>query len=143
MNLETYSVIEEYPMVTDSIEVKLSPDFFLEDKSDGSVKPIMETRSKIADNHNNVLLLQVNVSSYGKTVNGKKLYTIKYGVRVAFRFNKDLDPSVNDDPNFINFYAEKIYQRVADRIGHIGYDMGLIISMPMTRPEIIHHSRFN
>ncbi len=135
MDSKDYIVVEEFPIVVDSIEVKLSPSFYLNNNSNGVTEPHLEVTSTIVKDKKEILLQRVLVDCTGKSKEGI-LYEIKYGVRFALRFDKELDKEMLNNQNFVNFFAEKVYQRISDRINHIGFDMGLLISLPLTRPKI-------
>ena len=80
--------------------------------------------------------MRIVVNAVGKSDKEAVLYSIQYGVRVALQFNKQVSEEEINDKEFVNFYAEKVYQRIADRINHIGFDMGVAVMMPMFKDGI-------
>lgn len=136
MSFKDYVVVNEQPIITDHIEVKVLNDFF----SQTAGNPGRNYPSTIVTNvvpvNKNILLMRIVVNAVGKNDKEAVLYSIQYGVRVALQFNKEIGESEINDKEFINFYAEKVYQRIAERINHIGFDMGVAVMMPMFKDGI-------
>lgn len=133
MSFKDYKVVNEQPIITDHIEVKVLNDFFSQSSGNlGKNYPSMVVTNVVPVN-GNILLMRIVVNAIGKNEKEETLYSIQYGVRVALQFNKEIGKKEIEDQEFVNFYAEKVYQRIADRINHIGFDMGVAVMMPMFR----------
>ena len=131
MSFKGYMVVNEQPIITDHIEVKVLNDFFSQTSNNpGRNYPSMIVTNVVPVNKN-ILLMRIVVNAVGKSDKEAVLYSIQYGVRVALQFNKEIGEDEINDKEFVNFYAEKVYQRIADRINHIGFDMGVAVMMPM------------
>ncbi len=136
MSFQDYKVVNEQPIITDHIEVKVLNDFFSQTSNNpGKNYPSMVV-TNVVPVKGNILLMRIVVNAIGKNDKEKTLYSIQYGVRVAIQFNKEIGKKDIDNKEFVNFYAEKVYQRVADRINHIGFDMGVAVLMPVFREGI-------
>ena len=136
MSFKGYTVVNEQPIITDHIEVKVLNDFFfLTSNNPGRNYPSMIVTNVVPINKN-ILLMRIVVNAVGKSDKEAVLYSIQYGVRVALQFNKQVSEEEINDKEFVNFYAEKVYQRIADRINHIGFDMGVAVMMPMFKDGI-------
>lgn len=128
--------MNEQPIITDHIEVKVLNDFFSQTSNNpGRNYPSMIVTNVVPINKN-ILLMRIVVNAVGKSDKEAVLYSIQYGVRVALQFNKQVSEEEINDKEFVNFYAEKVYQRIADRINHIGFDMGVAVMMPMFKDGI-------
>lgn len=133
MSFKDYKVVNEQPIITDHVEVKVLNKFFSQSSSNpGKNYPSMVV-TNVVPVDGKILLMRVVVNAIGKNEKDETLYSIQYGVRVALQFNQEIGKKEIEDQEFINFYAEKVYQRVADRINHIGFDMGVAVMMPMFR----------
>lgn len=136
MSFKGYTVVNEQPIITDHIEVKVLNDFFSQTSNNpGRNYPSMIVTNVVPINKN-ILLMRIVVNAVGKSDKEAVLYSIQYGVRVALQFNKQVSEEEINDKEFVNFYAEKVYQRIADRINHIGFDMGVAVMMPMFKDGI-------
>lgn len=136
MSFKGYEVVNEQPIITDHIEVKVLNDFFSQTSNNpGRNYPSMIVTNVVPINKN-ILLMRIVVNAVGKSDKEAVLYSIQYGVRVALQFNKQISEEEINDKEFVNFYAEKVYQRIADRINHIGFDMGVAVMMPMFKDGI-------
>lgn len=136
MSFKGYAVVNEQPIITDHIEVKVLNDFFSQTSNNpGRNYPSMIVTNVVPINKN-ILLMRIVVNAVGKSDKEAVLYSIQYGVRVALQFNKQISEEEINDKEFVNFYAEKVYQRIADRINHIGFDMGVAVMMPMFKDGI-------
>lgn len=136
MSFKGHVVVNEQPIITDHIEVKVLNDFFSQTSSNpGRNYPSMIVTNVIPVNKN-ILLMRIVINAVGKSDKEAVLYSIQYGVRVALQFDKEIGEDEINDKDFVNFYAEKVYQRIADRINHIGFDMGVAVMMPMFKDGI-------
>lgn len=132
MPLPEFKIVKEIPMITDVIEARVLPSFYQEDNSKvGRSNPVMDVSSQLGSD-SKVILLRAVMTVTGKNGNNEEaFFTIKYGVRFGFYTEPALTVEQVGSDDFLAFVRNRVYQRIADRVNHIGLDLGLVLNLPI------------
>ncbi len=132
MCLPEFKIVNEAPMMTDTIEAKVFPSFYQVDNSRvGKSIPILDVSSQLGSDPK-IILLRAVMTVTGKTDNNAEdFFTIKYGVRFGISTEPALTVEQIGDEKFLLFIRNRVYQRLADRVNHIGLDLGLVLNLPL------------
>ena len=132
MSQPEFKIVNEAPMVTDTIEVKVLPDFYRVGNSlAGRSIPVLDITSQLGGDPR-IVLLRAVMTVTGKNDKSEEAYfSIKYGVRFGITTDPALTEEQIKDKEFLAFVQRRAYQRLADRVNHIGLDIGLVLNLPL------------
>ena len=132
MSQPEFKIVNEAPMVTDTIEVKVLPDFYRVGNSlAGRSIPVLDITSQLGGDPR-IVLLRAVMTVTGKNDKSEEAYfSIKYGVRFGITTDPALTAEQIKDKEFLAFVQRRAYQRLADRVNHIGLDIGLVLNLPL------------
>lgn len=131
--MKDLEIVYEGPIITDHINLTVKDSFFLrEDCGEiGTSTPMMEVVPRFSPDGKSVRF-HSKLTVCGKSDKDDEMYTLIYSTRTTYTFNKEVTSEFLDDSTFDEL-TDPIYQRMADRVFHIGLDMGIVFQMPIRK----------